>query len=630
MELTPIVLAVAAALLLGGFLVVRAADGVRWQRAARRRFAELATRWSDDPDRPADEPSILRGVLSDSAQTLRCDAVLVVLDPSPVLEGYVAVDGTAHRPDHAAGETDDAPAHVPGADAVDVRLLPWTQRTVPEAPRDAVRVPLDVAGERLGELRALGGRRADDAVRRRLALDLAHFVASAVGTTRAGEAARRQMQRDQLTGLATRAILEEDGEELLDRAHDSGRHAAVLLLDVDELKAVNDLFGHAAGDRLLATVGRRLEETAGEHALTVRLGGDEFVVLAHALGAADAAEDLASELLAALGRPVLVGETPVEVRASVGVAVLGENGATLEELLAAADQAMYVAKSRGTGGVQRAVGRVDQVQPDLVAALAEGLPVDQVVVHYQPQVRAGDGLVTGFEALVRWDHPARGLLPPGTFLQAAERSGQMGRLTATVLDRALTDLEELRRHAPGATVSVNASMRHLVSPELATGVADALDRHAVDPGALVVEVTEPAPGPTDAVETALGRLADLGVCVSIHEFGVGQASTTALSRYPAIREVKIHPALAARVVDDPAAERLVRAMVESARALGVEVVGEGVESEALAARLTRLGCDRLQGYHLHEPAALTALLPWLRERARAGSAAPVLPGAPTS
>jgi EAL domain-containing protein (putative c-di-GMP-specific phosphodiesterase class I) len=280
--------------------------------------------------------------------------------------------------------------------------------------------------------------------------------------------------------------------------------------------------------------------------------------------------------------------------------------------------------------VQRAVGRVDQVQPDLVAALSEGLPEEQMVVHYQPQVRAGDGRVAGFEALVRWAHPTRGLLPPGTSLQAAERSGQMGRLTAAVLDRALTDLAELRRHAPGATVSVNASMRHLVSAELAVEVGAALGRHAFQPADLVLEVTEPAPGPTDAVETALGRLAGLGVRVSIHEFGVGQASTTALSRYPAIREVKIHPALAARVVSDPAAERLVRAMVQSARALGVEVVGEGVESESLAARLTRLGCDRLQGYHLHEPAPVSALLPWLRERERVATAASVLPGAPSA
>lgn len=629
MDLMPIGLALAAVLLLGGFLVARVVDAGRWQRSARRRLADLATHWSEAPDRPTDEPAILRAVLPGSAETLRCDAVLVLLDASPTLEGYVAVDGSTSAPDVEGEDPEDTSSDDDAVPEVDVRLLPWS-RTVPPAPPGSVRVPLDVAGERIGELRALGGRRADDAGRRRLAVDLAHFVASAVGTTRAGEAARRQMQRDQLTGLATRPILEEDGDELLDRARESGRHAALLLVDVDEFKAVNDLFGHAAGDRLLATVGRRLEETAGEGALTVRLGGDEFVVLAHALETADQAEVLAADLLAAVGAPVLVGETGVELHASLGIAVLGENGETLDELLAAADQAMYVAKSRGTGGPHRAVGRADQEQPDLVAALVAGLPDDQVVVHYQPQVRAGDGRVTGFEALVRWEHPTRGLLAPGTFLQAAERSGQMARLTATVLDRALDDLAGLRSHAPGATVSVNASMRLLLAPELAAEVGEALSRHDVDPADLVLEVTEPAPGPTDAVEAALGRLAELGVRVSIHEFGVGQSSATALSRYPAIREVKIHPGLAARVVDDPAAERLVRAMVESARALGVDVVGEGVESEALAARLTRLGCDRLQGYHLHEPAPVSVLLPWLRERDRAGTAAPVLPGGPSA
>lgn len=628
--LLPVGLALTAVLLLGGFLVARVVDALRWRTAARRRLEELTSAWSEDADRPTEEPAILRRVLPGSAETLRCDAVLVVLDATPTVEGYVAVatpgDPTAGAPaDATAGAAVDAAA---GTEPVDVRSLPWT-RGVPGVPQGAVAVPLDVAGERIGELRALGGRRADDPVRRRLALELAHFVASAVGTTRAGEAARRQMQRDQLTGLATRAMLEEDGDELLDRAAEAGRHAAVLLVDVDELKAVNDLFGHAAGDRLLATVGRRLEEAAGPDALIVRLGGDEFVVLAHSLDTPDACEALATELLGSIGRELLVGEAPVQVRASLGIAVLGENGATLEELLAAADQAMYQAKARRTGGWARAVGRADLAQPDLVAALVAGLPDEQVVVHHQPQTRAADGRVVGFEALVRWQHPTQGLLGPGAFLQAAERSGRMARLTATVLDRALADLPELRAHAPGATMSVNVSMRHLVDPGFAAEVGDALTRHQADPGALVLEVTEPAPGPTDAVEDALGRLAELGVRVSIHEFGVGQSSVTALSRYPAIREVKIHPGLAGRVVDDPAAERLVRAMVESARALGVDVVGEGVESDAVAARLTRLGCDRLQGYHLHEPATVSVLLPWLRERERAGSAAPLLPGAPT-
>ena len=597
MELVLMAVAAVALLGLAGFWTVRARRDAAWDAEGWRQLDRL----SPELVGQLDETAILRVALADSLTLLRCDAVLVVLYPREDGDGLVV----------SLTEADDA--------QVQVRALPAGQ-AVPEPPADSLVVPLLGSGHQIGELRVVGGDRAGRRTRRRLVNGFAHMLVSSLSAERMYDAQRRITEdtyrrtlRDDLTGLGNRALLHGRGNQYLTRSEAQGRHAALLLMDLDDFKRVNDTLGHDAGDRVIVEVARRLKGAVRESDLAVRLGGDEFAVLAGDLHEPGEAELVAERLATSLRPPVLIDDVQLQVNASIGIAVHGGDGDSVEDLLRAADEAMYLAKAEGPGHWRRRTNGSSAAPTtvDLEQQLRAGLPDDQLVVHYQPQVEADGGQVTGFEALLRWQHPELGLLPPDDFLPTAERCGLMNRLTRMVLDRALEDLQQLRRDAPGATVSVNISGRNLLSQGLVSDLSSALGRHDVEPSSLVVEITEPAPGPSHAISAALDGLGDVGCEVSIHEFGSGQSSVTALSRHQVIREIKIHPSLAGRVLEDPAAERLVHAMVHTAHSLDVRVVAEGVESAAVADRLRRLGCDRLQGFHVHEPAPLADLAAWL-------------------
>lgn len=596
-----------AALGLVAYAVASMRGSARWEREGWHELDRLCTELVGQLDQTA----VMRMALADSLVLLRCELVMVVLHSRTTQPGLVA----------SVAAADDG--------RVSVRSLP-PGHDVPAPVPGSVVVPLLARPDQTGEVRVVGGPRAGRLARLRLVRGFAHTVASSLCSERMFDQQRRMIEatyertlHDELTGLGNRAMLHEQGDRVLRRLEAQGGLMGVFLLDLDNFKQINDTLGHAAGDRVLVEVAHRLKSVLGDSDLAVRLGGDEFAVLT-ALRCRDDARILMERLTGSFVVPVVIEDVHLQMFASIGVALQGVDGHTVEDLLEAADAAMYAAKAGA--GSRLAVPRADALRRDgRLARLAEdlsgGLPEDQILVHYQPQVEATVGQVTGFEALVRWQHPEFGVLKPGEFLSIVKRCGLMTRLTLLVLDRAVGDLAHLRETAPGVTVSVNISRRNLLSQGLVPDVASVLRRHQVEPSALVVELTELAPGPSVALTAAVQGLEDLGCQVSIHDFGSGQASVTALSQYPAIREIKIHPSIVRRVSTDPAFERLVLAIVHAAHSLGVRVVGEGVETVSVADRLRRMGCDRLQGYLFHDPATVEELSPWVSEQNRRGHAA---------
>ncbi len=435
------------------------------------------------------------------------------------------------------------------------------------------------------------------------------------GALRLALRAVRTRGRDELTGLGTRAHLVEQGPAMVALARRRGRPLALLMFDLDGFKQVNDTWGHLAGDRVLVEVARRARTAVVEGDLLVRLGGDEFALLTGPLGSEREAEVRAERLLAAVSGPVAVEGVEVAVTASLGLALLGKAVADLEALRATADRAMYAAKAAGPGSWR--AGRsaevpVDTERPGLREELPRAIAEGELVLHYQPQVDVRTGVVTGFEALVRWQHPELGLLPPDAFLALARSADLLEALTARVLEIGLTDLPQLRDLAPDATLALNVSVRQL----LGTGSFAGLPRRLEDAGLhaqdLVLEITEPAPRPTTEVLELLADLDRRGLGVSIHGFGSAHSSLTTLWRTPAVREVKVDPALVNGAVGDPEAARLVGAVVSAAHGLDIRVVAAGVESGAAVVRMRDLGCDTVQGHWVSPARPLVEVAAWTR------------------
>lgn len=423
---------------------------------------------------------------------------------------------------------------------------------------------------------------------------------------------------DELTGLRNRAFLYEEGPRHLAESQAAGAVAALFVLDLDDFKMVNDTLGHAAGDEALRQVATRVSTAVGPSGEVARLAGDEFVVLVPHLRSSRDAEAVARQILQALEAPLQWREVSLHLDASLGMAVHPSDGDSVEELFRLADEAMYAAKAAGSGFSWRcpalpSTPALSHGVPATHHELADGVRNEELVVHYQPQVDARSGRVVSFETLVRWLHPRLGLLEPRDFLGLADRSGLMSGLTRNVLDQALRDLTSLAVLVPEATISVNVSARSLLSRGLVDDVAGVLRQHGVSPARLVIEVNEPPSRQSRSMLEIFGALHELGCQASVHDFGRGQVSLTVLGRYRAIREVKIDPALVARVAD-PSSASMIRAIVGVARALDLRTVAEGIESEHLADALRDLSCDRLQGFFIGPPMALPDLEIWLAAR----------------
>jgi diguanylate cyclase (GGDEF)-like protein len=429
---------------------------------------------------------------------------------------------------------------------------------------------------------------------------------------------RRQgaRSRDPLTGLAQRDDLYDRGPELLARAESAGRPATLLVVDLDGFKSVNDAAGHHVGDRVLAAVAARLEAAVDPDDLVVRLGGDEFAVLTGPLPHEDAGPARARAVIEAVAEPVEVDDLRIAVAASVGLATYGVDGTTVEKLLRAADQAMYVAKSAGPGQWRSSTpdGHDQDRVERLLRDLGSGRAARELVVHYQPQVALDDGRVVGFEALVRWDHPELGLLPPRDFVPLAERSGLMAPITEAVLERSLGDLHRLQAAAPGARLSINVTRRHILGRGLTDDLRAHVRRQGLSPRHVVLEITEPVTRASSETAETFASLSRGGFEVSIRGFGTARSSLTALWSNPAVREVKLDRSIVGALQEvgrpDPEAVRLLRALTSAARGLGIRVVAEGVEDRASVRGLRDLRCDVVQGFWLCPPAGLDEVVAW--------------------
>jgi diguanylate cyclase (GGDEF)-like protein/PAS domain S-box-containing protein len=436
---------------------------------------------------------------------------------------------------------------------------------------------------------------------------------------RAREDLVRKTHQDDLTGLPNRSRLLELTGAALAADHRAG--VALLVLDLDSFKTVNDSLGHQIGDELLRLVAGRLSEQIRPGDAVARLGADQFVVLAHGCDASEAAS-LAFRLQTAFGRPFAVGEISVPVSASIGVAVARPEVRDAHHLLSDADAAMFAAKSSGRD-------RVHLFSPALreaarwrleVATRLRGDAIDQLVVHYQPVVRLDNGQVDGVEALVRWQHPERGLLPPDTFLSVAEETGQIIPITRWLLRETTRKAAEWAAQGLNLRMSVNVSARHFSAETLVRDVRVALQHSGLPADQLVLELTETsvAEDPTRA-EDQLSVLRGFGVRVAIDDFGTGWSSLAQLFSLP-IGTLKIDRSLlaAAERAADGDTGAVLAAIVGLTRTLGIRSVAEGIETPEHLRMVQAAGCDMAQGWLLGHPMPAERLPDWVREVQQAG------------
>jgi diguanylate cyclase (GGDEF)-like protein len=421
-----------------------------------------------------------------------------------------------------------------------------------------------------------------------------------------------QARTDELTGLPNRRALLEAADRVLATAT-ARDQAALLLLDLDGFKEVNDSLGHTAGDQLLRQIGPRLLPALGEGELLARLGGDEFAVLLPRVSL-DEAQERAERLRALILQPFPVEDIRLHVGVSIGVATAPVPAATVQELLRCADVAMYAAKG-AREGVHVFVPDPHGGSGDRLRTMEElrtALETGQLVVHLQPQVSLPDGEVVGAEALVRWQHPVRGLLSPADLLPAAEQAGLLRPLTDTVLELALaaTALWWPERRV---SVSVNLSAANVNDVDLPSKVAAALARHGLPAAALTLELVEDTlMADPERGRQVLAELRGLGVRTSIDDYGTGYSSLAYLRHLPA-DELKLDRSLTADVDRDGRAAAIVEHTASLAHALGLRLVAEGVEDPATGAVLARLGCDIAQGYAIARPLPVADFLRWLAE-----------------
>ncbi|HEY4314468.1 MAG TPA: GGDEF domain-containing protein [Actinomycetes bacterium] len=411
---------------------------------------------------------------------------------------------------------------------------------------------------------------------------------------------------DALTGLPNRLLLQERLEHAARRARRSRSDLAILFIDLDRFKQVNDEHGHHVGDELLVAVSKRLTSLARPGDTLARVAGDEFVFLCEDMRSAADVEVLAGRVDAAFAEPFPLGRMAITVSASVGVAFSGQGEAISDHLVDEADRAMYQAKRNG-GARHQVIDlrealrttELDSLQQDLRAAFAQ----DQLGVAYQPIVRSTDGAVIGLEALLRWTHPQRGSVPALSVVGLAEEIGLISEIGTWVLDRGCRDHRGWLLQHPDAELylSVNVSVRELMTRGFCLGVMRVLERHQMNPGNLVLEVTESIF--VEDIERASGVLADLkalGIRIALDDFGTGYSSLSYLRRLP-VDIVKIDQGFVAEIGYAPDGGVIVAAITNLAHALGLSVIAEGVETQSQRDEILALGCESAQGYFFAAP-----------------------------
>ncbi|HWB72857.1 MAG TPA: EAL domain-containing protein [Egibacteraceae bacterium] len=441
------------------------------------------------------------------------------------------------------------------------------------------------------------------------------------------EAADREHQalHDSLTGLPNRGLFHEQVQAAI-AADVTGARVAVMLIDLDRFKDVNDTLGHHTGDRLLQQIGARIRDALRPCDSIARLGGDEFAVLLPAVAGAVAVR-VAERIRARLCQPFDVDDMLLQVGGSIGIALAPDHGHSSSILLRCADVAMYHAKL-SQSGVELYAPERDQYSPrrlTLVCELQAAIAGSGLAVHYQPQAELRTGRVVGVEALVRWHHPVHGPIAPDEFIPLAEQAGLIRGLTRYVLRCVLQQCQRWRSTGVDLTVAVNLSVRNLLDLELPDEVARLLVEFQVPARMLRLEITESCMM-TDPrrTEEVLAKLRGMGVSLAIDDFGTGYSSLSSLGRLP-VDEIKIDRSFVTKMLSAASDAVIVRSTIDLARNLGLRVVAEGVEDRATWNRLVTLGCDVAQGYYLSHPVTIARLDDWLRTRA----SQPVIPTAAT-
>jgi diguanylate cyclase (GGDEF)-like protein len=486
------------------------------------------------------------------------------------------------------------------------------------AAREALAVPLRggagvlgalVVTDRLGDVRTYDQ---DDVL---LLETVANHASVALQNGELVDQLRHEELHDALTGLPNRAFLQRRLSAALTEVADGvTAGAAVMILDLDGFKEVNDTLGHAQGDQLLIEVGARLTAAVGSGGLVARLGGDEFAVLVAGTADEDHVVRVARRAVRALEHPVVLDGMEVEVGGSMGIALAPLHATEPAALLKQADLAMYDAKASGRG-LRVYEAELDSSDPrrlTLVAELRSALAAGGIAVHVQPQARATTGETVSVEALVRWEHAELGWISPVEFIPIAERSGLIGPLTTHVLDRALAAVADWQRQGLELGIAVNLSTRSLLDADLVDTVQRLLRRHGVPAAQLTLEVTEGSvmADPARAIGL-LHQLRDLGCRLSVDDFGTGYSSLSYLKRLP-VHEVKIDRSFITGLRETGEDLAIVRAIVDLGRHMGLQVVAEGVEDQRTWDLVASTGCDLIQGWHISRAMPTEDLAAWLR------------------
>jgi len=426
-----------------------------------------------------------------------------------------------------------------------------------------------------------------------------------------------QARHDALTDLPNRTLLHDRLRQALHHAPPppggDSASVALLLIDLDRFKEINDTFGHHCGDQLLRQVGARLCATLRATDTVARLGGDEFAVLLPVIDARGAGA-VAGTLVRTLEEPFMLEGYSVSIGASIGIALAPEHGQDATTLLRRADVAMYTAK-RATSDYAIYIAAQDQYSPErlgLVGELRRAIEQDQLVLYYQPKVDLRTGRLDSVEALVRWQHPVRGIVLPDQFIPLAEHTGLITPLSHWVLTAALRQCRAWRDAGLGIRIAVNLSARLLQDEHLVDSIVELLQTWGVTPDLLQVEVTESAvmADPARALQI-LTRLHDMGIRIAIDDFGTGYSSLAYLKKLPA-DEIKIDKSFVRDMAVNADDVTIARSVIDLGHNLGLSVVAEGVEDRAVWDQLAEMGCDLAQGYYLSRPIPAAALASWVR------------------
>jgi len=483
--------------------------------------------------------------------------------------------------------------------------------------REAVVVPLRGDAGVIGTLTVadrLGDVRTFDVSDLRLLETVANHAGVALQNSRLIDQLRHESLHDALTGLPNRVLLQRRIDEELDLMREGGTvQFAVMIMDLDGFKDINDTLGHQHGDELLKAVAARMLDAVGPTVTVARLGGDEFALLLPDCVDAAHARSVAQAVLSELHHPTDLDGIPVQVGASIGASLAPAQATDVSGLLKRADVAMYAAKSAG-GGVRVFDADLETSSPArlaLVTDLRSAIDARAITIHVQPKADLATGSVSGVEVLARWDHPSHGVLAPDDFIPLAERAGLMRALTEQVLDQALAACAEWLRDGRALGVAVNLSARSLADEGLTDVVTDLLDRHGVPAPLLTLEITESTvmSDPTRSI-AALHSLRSLGVRLAIDDFGIGHSSLSNLRHLP-VDELKVDKSFVTDLGRDVEDLMIVRSIVDLGRNLSLVVVAEGVETEQAWHQLARTGCHQAQGYLVARPMPPALFTGWL-------------------